>query len=171
MLLQLRSFEISCLDKVTDRLADWLAGWLAGWLTASLSPWIVILFEKQFLCQLNSPRLVKFEGSRVYKSPPCVHIRSQMNGVHAIPFDFSKINFNIIFSSSKLYPSLRFAQQNPLRAKSPARLVLRDLTTRITFGGQYLSWSSSLCIFFNLFVRLCICPSAWKNWPLTGLIL
>jgi len=67
------------------------------------------------------------------------------------------IYFNIIFPSMPMSsrcspPSLKFHHENPV-CTSPASirvtchvdLILLDCISRMTFGEQYVSWSSSLC--------------------------
>ena len=82
---------------------------------------------------------------------------SQIDLVHALTLHFLQIQLTIIFSSnpgsSKWSLSLRSPHQNPLLSPigttSPAYLILLDLTTRIIFGEQYRSLSSSLYSFFH----------------------
>ena len=94
---------------------------------------------------------------RIHKSLPPVPILSQINPVHAFPSHFLKINFNIIFLCTgvhgKVFQAVSFSQfllkkilytavLSLTCATCPAHLIL-DLITRITFGREYRSESSS----------------------------
>ena len=121
--------------------------------------------------------------SRVYKSPPSVHILSQINPFHAPPH-FLKLN--IIFpstpGSSEWSLSLRFPYQNPV-CTSPLphtcyMPLLHDLIDGIIIGEQYRSLSSSLCNFLhspvsssllrpNILLRRTLCTSIRETRWLT----
>ena len=72
------------------------------------------------------------------------------------PSHFLKLNFNIVFPSMPVSfnwsLSLSFPYQNPVYTSplphtccNPAHLIILHLITRIIFGEQYRSLSSSLC--------------------------
>ena len=92
------------------------------------------------------------------KRPQPAPILSQSNPVHSSSSHFLKIHFHIILPSmpmsSKWSLSLRFPHQNtlllyPIRTTCSAHLILSDLITRIIFGEQYRSLSSSLRSFLH----------------------
>jgi hypothetical protein len=97
---------------------------------------------------------------RIHKCLPPVLIVSQINPIHTSSLHFFKIHFNIIISfklglSSSHFPSnlptktLYAPLLSPIRATCPAHLILLHMITRIIFGEEYRSLSSSLCSFLH----------------------
>ena len=93
---------------------------------------------------------------RTHKRPPPVSILGQSNPVHKPTSHLLKIHPNIIhpsmpgshqwslslrFPTKTLYTSL----SSRIRATCPAHLILLDFVTRTILGGEYKSFSSSLC--------------------------
>jgi hypothetical protein len=71
---------------------------------------------------------------RVHKSPPLVPNLNQINAIHTILSYLSKFHFNIRLPSS-LFPSgFPTYIQYPIRATSPAHLILLDLIILIMIG-------------------------------------
>jgi len=91
---------------------------------------------------------------RVHKRQLLIPILSQKNSVHTFTPYFCKIHSNIIPSrprSSKWSLLFRFSNQNyicifhlPIRATSPAHLILLHLITLPMFDDAHKTWSSSL---------------------------
>jgi len=115
---------------------------------------------------------------RTYKCPPPVPILSHLDPVHTPTSRFLEIHLNIFLLSTSGSPKwslcLRFPHQNPvhapplpIRATSPANLILLDFITRKILDEEYRLLSSSLCIFLHspvtssqLFSNiLSLCPS------------
>ena len=95
---------------------------------------------------------------RIRKCPRLVPILRQLDPVHAPISHFQKILYYPPSTpgSFRWSLSLRFPHQYPvcaspapIHATSPAYLILSDLITRIIFGEQYRSLSSSLCSFLH----------------------
>ena len=93
---------------------------------------------------------------RTHKRPPPVSIPGQTNPVYIPTSHLLEIHPNIIHPSTprspQWSPSLRFPHQDlihplssPIRATFPAHLILLDFITRTILGGEYRSFSSSLC--------------------------
>ena len=93
---------------------------------------------------------------RTHKCPPPVSILGQPNPVHIPTSHFLEINPNIINPSTPRYPqwslSLRFPHQDPIHLSllthtcpMPSHLILLHFITRKVLGGEYKSFSSSLC--------------------------
>ena len=91
-----------------------------------------------------------------HKRPLPVSILGQPNPVHIPTPNLLEIHPNIIHPSRprspQWSPSLRFSHQDPIhplsspiRATCPAHLILLRFITRKILGGEYMSFSSSLC--------------------------
>jgi hypothetical protein len=96
---------------------------------------------------------------RIHKSTIPVPILSQIKTVYSLPYRFLNVHFNIILpsdpSSSKWtlsgFPTkaLYALLLSPDTRYMPAYLIILDLITRMIFGEQYRSWSSSLWSFLH----------------------
>ena len=93
---------------------------------------------------------------QTHKCPPPVSILGQPNPVHIPTSHLLEIHLNIIHPSKprspQWSPSLRFPHQDPIHplsspicATCPAHLILLDFITRTIMGGEYKSFSCSLC--------------------------
>ena len=96
---------------------------------------------------------------RTHKRPPPVSILGQPNPVHILTSHLLEIHPNIRPSmprSPQWSLSLRFPHQDPIHPSllthmrhMPSPLILLDFITRTILGGEYKSFSSSLCILLH----------------------
>jgi len=93
---------------------------------------------------------------RTHKRPSPVSILGQPNTVHIPTSHLLEIHPNIIHPSTPRSPEYFFPSgfptktlytplSSPIRATSPAHLILLDFITRTILGEQYWSFSTSLC--------------------------
>ena len=122
------------------------------------SPWEADRFSPSpyISCILWNPKVYY----RVYRCPPPVPILSQISLVHAPPPHFVKIHLNIFSHLCLGLPRGLFPSGSSTKTRyahvflfilttCPAHLILLYLITRITFGKEYTSSSSSLCSFLH----------------------
>ena len=107
---------------------------------------------------------------RIYRCLPTLPILSQINPVHCPQHPISWISVLILsyhlcrglsnFPTKTLYTSLL----SPIRAISPAHIILLDFISRKTWGEDYRSLSSSLCSFLHShFTSSLLCPNILLN--------
>ena len=137
---------------------------LQCWYTYLLTPWLWVLLEK-----LTGFQLVKkfptFYGT-IRKFLPAVPFLRQLEPIHATTSHYLKIHLYIILSSKPWFSRCLFSFTktlftsllSPICATCPTYLILLHLFTRIVFGKQYRSLSSSLRSFIHSPV----------TWPLLG---
>ena len=93
---------------------------------------------------------------RVHKSSPHIPILNQINLIYAPiplledPFLILSSHLRLGLPSGLLPPGIPTKVMyapllSPIRATYLAHLILLDLITRMWFGEEYRSWSSSLC--------------------------
>ena len=133
-------------------------------LTYLLTLWSRVLLQKltDFAANQEIPRILwnPKVHYRSHKRPPPVPILSQLYPVPTTPSHFQKIHLNIILPSTPGSPkwslSIMVPHQNPVFASPlpstrymPRNLSLLHFITRIVFGEQHRSLSSSLCSFLH----------------------
>ena len=92
---------------------------------------------------------------RIHEIPSTLPLLSQINPFHASSSPFLKLHFHIILPSTPTYyrspglpTKILYAPLlSPIRATCSVHPILLDLITRLTFGEQYRTLSSSLCSF------------------------
>ena len=125
-------------------------------LTYLLTPWCRVLLEKLTGLQLVK-KFHRFSRNpkvhyRTHKRPPLVSILGQPNPVHIPTSHLLETQPNIFHPSTPRSPQwsppvspARPYTSLPIRTTCPAHLILLDFITRTILGGQYKSFSSSLC--------------------------
>jgi len=112
--------------------------WEANWFAAS----------QEIPCISRNPKV----HYRTHKRPPLVSILGQPNPVHIPTSHLLETQPNIFHPSTPRSPQwsppvspARPYTSLPIRTTCPAHLILLDFITRTILGGQYKSFSSSLC--------------------------
>jgi hypothetical protein len=134
---------------------------------------------------------------RIHKSPPLVHILSQINPINNLPPYFPQIHTNIILPStprsSILGLHFRFSDQNfvrifisPMHATCPTTFIVFDLFALIILGEAYkfrgvtvhaktndtnkrLDFVGNVIfvVLVHLFTIFAYCTQSWARWSVT----
>jgi hypothetical protein len=100
----------------------------------------------------SSPRLKRPRHLRLSWARSIQSSRPHPTSRRSILISFSHLRLGLprgLFPSGFHTKTVYVPRLHPLRATCPAQLILLDLITRIIFGQEYRSFSSSLCSFLH----------------------